>query len=43
MYQYGYDEHVLRRRLENYFKEHKMTEAQRALEYAWKNTKGRKD
>ena len=42
MYQYGYDEHVLRRRLENYFKEHKMTEAQRALEYAWEKHEGQK-
>ena len=42
MYQYGYDEHVLRRRLERYFIEHKMTEAQRALKYAWEKHEGQK-
>ena len=40
MYQYGYDEHVLRRELEYYFSEHKMTQAQAALEYAWQKHEG---
>ncbi|MCR5572318.1 MAG: hypothetical protein K6F57_00900 [Candidatus Saccharibacteria bacterium] len=36
MYQYGYDEHTLRRELEAYFSSHELMTAQRALEYAWK-------
>ena len=35
LYQYGYDEHNLRKFLEAYFQSHMMPQAQAALEYAW--------
>ena len=35
MYQYGYDEHVLRRELEYYFSTHELPQAQKALDFAW--------
>ena len=40
MYQYGYDEHTLRRELEAYFASHELMTAQRALEYAWEKHEG---
>ena len=40
MYQYGYDEHALRRELEFYFNSHGLAEAQKALEYAWEKHAG---
>ena len=40
MYQYGYDEFVLRRELEYYFQMHEFSQAQAALEYAWKKHEG---
>ena len=40
LYQYGYDEHALRRELEGYFSSHDFAEAQSALNYAWENHKG---
>ncbi len=40
MYQYGYDEHALRRELEYYFETHGLGEAQKALEFAWEKHDG---
>ncbi len=40
MYQYGYDEHVLRRQLSHYFADHNMLQAQAALDYAWEKHEG---
>ncbi len=40
MYQYGYDEHMLRRQLEKYFKEHNMKQATETMAYAWEKHRG---
>lgn len=42
LYQYGYNEHSLRRDLTAYFSTHKMSQAQAALEYAWEKHEGSK-
>lgn len=40
MYQYGYDEHDLRRELYHFIEKRNYTEAARALEYAWEKHEG---